>query len=306
VTAVLAVSDRDRLVELEAVVERGLEMFVAVGLALTEIRDSRLYRDSHPTFEAYLADRWNMSSSHGYRKIDAARVAVLVSPIGDIANEAQARELVPLLDVPDELVAVARDLWAEHGKKLTATKIATKVRRGFTERMAADQRITAPLTSLSNEWYTPAEYIETARALMGAIDLDPASCAHANLTVQAARYFDAAADGLTQPWHGRLWVNPPYGDLCPRFVEKLAAEYECGHVAEAVLLVSAYSTETRWFQPLFARPICFVARRIDFTSPDGRGGSPNHGSAIVYFGTRTRDFVTAFRPFGRVVTEAAA
>ena len=93
----LLAGERVRLAQLEAVIERGLETFVEVGLALAEIRDGRPYRETHSTFEAYLRERWSMSRSRGYRLIDAAHVAGLVSPNVDIANEGQARELVPLL-----------------------------------------------------------------------------------------------------------------------------------------------------------------------------------------------------------------
>jgi hypothetical protein len=50
----LSLAQKSRRTELENVIERGLSTFVEVGNALLEIRDSKLYRETHPTFEAYL------------------------------------------------------------------------------------------------------------------------------------------------------------------------------------------------------------------------------------------------------------
>lgn len=126
----LGLAERDRLAELEAVVERGLEAFVEMGLALEAIRDERLYRETHATFEAYCKERWDFQRRYGDRLIGGARVAQLVSPIGLIANEAQARELLPLLraEGEDAVREVFRILSDEYGDKLTAKLITESVR----------------------------------------------------------------------------------------------------------------------------------------------------------------------------------
>jgi hypothetical protein len=48
------------------------------------------------------------------------------------------------------------------------------------------------------ERYTPAEYIEAARKVLGGIDLDPATSPQAQRVVQATRYFTEKDDGLVQ------------------------------------------------------------------------------------------------------------
>lgn len=91
------VADRQRL---EGIIAQGLKSFVDVGNALQEMRDRKLYRDTHRTFEDYCREQWGMERAHAYRLIDSAQVVeqLEMSPIGDIlpANESQARHLTRL------------------------------------------------------------------------------------------------------------------------------------------------------------------------------------------------------------------
>ena len=118
------------LAELEGIIERGLETFVEVGHALMEIRERRLYKPAYATFDAYLKGRWRTLSSRSYasRLIAAARV-VDVLPVGNTPpNEAQARELVPLLKEPETLRTVAAQVREQHGEKATAATVKAAVR----------------------------------------------------------------------------------------------------------------------------------------------------------------------------------
>ena len=154
-----------------------------------------------------------------------------------------------------------------------------------------------------NEWYTPAVYIEAARAVMGGIDLDPASSEIANETVKAARFFDLNADGLAQEWHGAIYLNPPYSQPHIRmFCEKLVAEYDAGRVAEAIALTHNY-TDTAWFHTLAsnASAVCFTRGRIGFLDPVGKKAAPTQGQAFSYFGKSVAAFAERFREFGIVL-----
>lgn len=80
----------------ESEIEAGLATFIRVGRALSVIRDSRLYRATHDTFEDYCRERWGWSRQHATRQIQAAEVASTLSPIGDNpSKESQARAWCP-------------------------------------------------------------------------------------------------------------------------------------------------------------------------------------------------------------------
>ena len=166
--------------------------------------------------------------------------------------------------------------------------------------------ITALLSSKNNEWYTPEKFIEAAREVMGGIDLDPASCAHANEMVKAARYYTKEDNGLMHSWPGRVWCNPPYGLTNGKsnqaiWSRRLISQYEQGITSEAILLVNA-STSESWFQRLLnGYLVCFLRGRINFSTPDGSQSGPTHGSAFFYFGKQRNRFRDVFNPFGAVM-----
>ena len=132
----LTTKESGRLTTCERVIEKGVGTFVEVGNALAEIRDDKLYRGSHRTFEAYCKERWQISRAQAYRQIEAAQVAEDLSPMGDkvstsvetssvptkavVTSERVAREVarVPKADLP----AVVKKA-AEGGKKVTAKAV---------------------------------------------------------------------------------------------------------------------------------------------------------------------------------------
>ena len=86
------------------------------------IRDARLYRGTHATFEDYAEQRWDVSRSQAYRLIDAWPLAERLSPMGDTLNERQIRELLPLAGRhgQDAAVTVYRAVAETDGVQVTA------------------------------------------------------------------------------------------------------------------------------------------------------------------------------------------
>lgn len=182
-----------------------------------------------------------------------------------------------------------------------------------------------PTSSASNEHYTPPEIVEAARAVLGQIDLDPATCAVANRIVRARLFCSEQQSGLDQDWNGldgpaRVFLNPPGGKLDPKTLEplprdehgkqngpgvssaavwwaKLIYEYRAGRVDQAVFVcfsLSVFKTAQGKVGPLddcpapYSFPFVVCSDRLKYwneRTPIGTG-SPQQDSAIVYLPPR--------------------
>ena len=115
--------------EQEEIVERGLVSFIEVGRALMRIRDDELYtEDNFEGFVEYLEARpWGLSPSRAYQMIDSASVSTIV----ETPNEAQARELAPLMRkaTPGVVRQVYAEVLEETGGRPTASAIRDKVQQ---------------------------------------------------------------------------------------------------------------------------------------------------------------------------------
>ena len=138
---------------------------------------------------------------------------------------------------------------------------------------------------------------------MASIDLDPASSAlAAQRAVKATQFHTLDDDGLTNEWHGNVFLNPPYAKPALKpFAKKLVAEIEAGRVTQAIALTHNFS-DTYWWHLLdsHAAAVCFPRGRIRFIAPDGRLADPTQGQTFFYFGPNVDLFRATFANAGSV------
>ena len=131
-------------------------------------------------------------------------------------------------------------------------------------------------TSTTDLWETPQEFFDELDA---EFHFDVDVCALPE-NAKCGKYYSPNDDGLTQPWKGMCWCNPPYGRQIGSWIAKAAQSAEEG--ATVVMLLPA-RTDTRWFhQYIYGKAeIRFVSGRLKF------GGSKNGApfpSMVVIFG----------------------
>ena len=152
-----------------------------------------------------------------------------------------------------------------------------------------------------NEWYTPAEYIEAARACLGAIDLDPA-------TAPVAQKTDPRGP-LLHPRRRRPAARVARPDLAQpavraaghRTLRRQAARRDRRRPGDRRPSCSPTTTPTpAGFTPRPGRcaAICFTRGRIRFVSPTGEIAAPTQGQAFFYFGPGVDRFRDTFGGFG--------
>ncbi|MFN6273085.1 MAG: hypothetical protein ACK4ZI_09580 [Microcystis sp.] len=133
--------------------ERKVERaFYEAGTALKELRDRRLYRSTHKTFEEYVQDRFGMKQSRSYQLIEAtgvvdnllAKVPPMVELLGDSSdkvpplvevlptNERQVRPLIQL--EPDQQREVWQQAVEAAGGKVPSGRIVKDIVQRIRER----------------------------------------------------------------------------------------------------------------------------------------------------------------------------
>jgi hypothetical protein len=108
----MTTTECSQLEKCETTIEHGINTFVEVGEALAEIRNAKLYRASHRTFEAYCDEKWKFSRQRAYQLIDQAKVVRAVADAAgadlstavDKITEREAR------DIKGDLPAVAAEI----------------------------------------------------------------------------------------------------------------------------------------------------------------------------------------------------
>jgi len=150
-------------------------------------------------------------------------------------------------------------------------------------------------SSESTEWTTPEIIIEKTIQLLGEIDLDP--CSNPDFpNVPAKNHFSKIDNGLEKDWYGKVYMNPPYGNVIKKWIEKVCTEYEKDNIKEAIVLVPS-RTDTEWFRRLVNHPRCFIWGRLKFGDS---GNSAPFPSMIVYLGRSINGFIEIFSDIGDI------
>lgn len=124
----------------------------------------------------------------------------------------------------------------------------------------------------NDEWLTPPHVLKA----LGAFDLDP--CAPIKRPWEmAAQHYTAQDNGLQQPWHGRVWLIPPYGAQAAAWLARLAA-----HGAGIALIFARTETEM-FFEHVWSKAsaLLFLKGRLHFHFVDGTRAPANGGAPSV-------------------------
>lgn len=130
----------------------------------------------------------------------------------------------------------------------------------------------------SDEWYTPRWILDE----LGPFDTDPCAAPGMVRPFQTAPIcWTKDDDGLTQSWHGVVWLNPPYS-LAPlrQFCERMATHNN------GIALLMNRQDNLLWQEVIFptAKSMIFMRHRVKFITPDGKTGTPFFGSCLVAWG----------------------
>jgi hypothetical protein len=145
-----------------------------------------------------------------------------------------------------------------------------------------------------DEWLTPRWLIEA----LGEFDCDP--CSPVDRPWDTAKvHYNIFDDGLSKPWPGRVWLNPPYGPETGRWLGRLARH------GNGIALVFARTETEMFFSTVWekADAVYFLRGRLTFHHVDGSKGKANSGgpSVLVAYGAANANVLAALEVPGHFV-----
>lgn len=129
-------------------------------------------------------------------------------------------------------------------------------------------------------WLTPPHILDA----LGPFDLDPCASPAPRPWPTAAKHYTREDNGLMMPWHGRVWLNPPYGGphTIGPWMRRMAR-----HNRGAALIFARTETEV-FFETVWAvaYAIVFLRGRLFFHHADGTRAKHNAGapSCLIAYG----------------------
>ena len=144
---------------------------------------------------------------------------------------------------------------------------------------------------ITDEWLTPPEIVKA----LGSFDLDPCSPINRPWDTAKIHYTRPTGlfepGGLERPWHGRVWLNPPYGKHTGEWLKKLSEH------GNGIAIIFA-RTETRMFFKYVwykADAVFFIEGRLKFYKADGTlsdtGGNAGAPSVLIAYGKQNAEIL---------------
>lgn len=131
---------------------------------------------------------------------------------------------------------------------------------------------------VTDEWLTPPEILKA----LGEFDLDPCS-PRVRPWDTARKHHSILDNGLTKPWEGRVWLNPPYGTEAAKWLARLAAH------GNGIALIFARTETEMFFESVWrgATAVLFLRGRLNFHHVTGQRAKANAGapSVLVAYGS---------------------
>lgn len=132
-------------------------------------------------------------------------------------------------------------------------------------------------SSKSVVWETPQDLFDKLNAEFH-FDLDVCALPE---NAKCEKYYTPEDDGLSQPWNGVCWCNPPYGRTIGKWVQKA---YETFAGGGTVVMLLPARTDTKWFHEYIYNKaeIRFIKGRLKFGN--SKNAAPFPSMVVVFDG----------------------